>query len=127
MNPVAFAEKAIEMSVAAFDAAVGHQGPCFFDRSFIDAISYLTHIEGYLRPEHEELLQQRRYASPVFLVPSWPEIFHNDAERRTSFDEAVEEYERLVVSFAEFGYEPVILPKLSVADRMAYLLERIDE
>ncbi len=126
VDPVAFAEKAIEKSVAAFDEAADTTGPCFFDRSFIDAISYLAHFEGRVRPEHERLLHERRYASTVFLVPPWREIFQNDAERQTSFEKAVEEYKRLAVSFVEFGYEPVVLPKLSVADRIGDLLERID-
>jgi len=125
VNPAAFAAKAIKMSVLAFDDAASASGPVFYDRSFIDAISYVSHLKGELSPEHRHLIDRKRYAGNVFLTPPWPEIFQNDAERQTSFDNAVEEYERLKVDFAEFGYEPIVLPKLSVEDRVASLLDRI--
>jgi len=125
VNPEAFAAKAVKMSIAAFDAAAGAPGPVFYDRSFIDAISYASHLKGELSPEHRRLIETRRYADQVFLTPPWSEIFENDAERQTSFDKAVEEYERLRVSFAEFGYKPIVLPRLSAADRAAFLLDYI--
>ncbi|MCE7997696.1 MAG: AAA family ATPase [Rhodobiaceae bacterium] len=126
VNPEAFAAKAIEISVASFDAAEV-PGPVFYDRSFIDAISYVSHLEGEVRREHRRLIETKRYTDQVFLTPPWPEIFQNDSERQTGFDRAVEEYERLLVSFAEFGYEPVILPKRPVEERVTFLLERISE
>jgi len=125
VNPEAFAEKAIGMSVAAFDEAASLEGPVFYDRSFIDAISYLAHINGKLAPEHQQLLKERRYAETVFLTPPWPEIFETDAERQTSFESAVEEFERLKVSFGEFGYQIAMLPKTSVEERVVFLLAQI--
>ncbi len=113
------------MSVATFDDAASANGPVFFDRSFIDAISFVSHVNGHLRPEHQSLIDTRRYADQVFLTPPWPEIFQNDAERQTSFDGAVEEYERLEMSFTEFGYDPIVLPKVSVEDRADFLLDLI--
>lgn len=124
-DPEAFAAKAIEMSMAAFDAAADMSGPVFYDRSVVDAISYVSHLNGEVSPEHRHLIERKRYADQVFLTPPWPEIFQNDAERQSSFDRAVEEYDRLLVSFAEFGYEPVILPKRPVEERVTYLLECI--
>lgn len=125
VDPEAFGIKAIEMSVGAFDQAVSLDGPVFFDRSFIDAISFISSINGHLRPEHQSLIDTRRYADQVFLTPPWSEVFQNDAERQTSFDRAVEEYERLEMSFKEFGYDPIVLPKASVEDRAAFLLDLI--
>lgn len=125
VDPEAFAAKAIEMSVASFDTATSAKTPVFYDRSFIDAISYVSHLKGDVSPEHRHLIETKRYADQVFLTPPWPEIFQNDAERQTSFNRAVDEYDRLLVSFAEFGYEPVILPKRPVEERVTYLLECI--
>ncbi len=127
VHPEAFAEKAIEMSVTAFDEASKLKGPVFYDRSFVDATSYIAHLKGELTPGHEHLLNTRRYALTVFLVPPWPEIFKNDEERQVSFASAVGEYERLQVSFVEFGYQIAILPKASVAERVAFLLANIEE
>lgn len=125
VNPEAFAVKAIEMSVVAFDEAAGLNGPIFYDRSFIDAISYIAHLQGELTPEHRQLITERRYEQTVFLAPPWPEIFENDAERQSGFEMAVEEYERLQVSFPEFDYEIVTLPKVSVEERISFVLDRM--
>ena len=125
VNPEAFAVKAIDMSVIAFDDAGKLNGPVFYDRSFVDSISYIAHLKGKLTSEHQQLLNGRRYAQTVFLTSPWPEIFEPDAERQTSFASAVEEFERLQVSFVEFGYEIAILPKTSVEERVAFLLAKI--
>jgi len=126
-NPQAFADRAIEMSVAAFDEVASHHAPVFFDRSFIDAVSFITHRMGKLSPDLTQLVQQKRYAPTVFLVPPWPEIFVTDAERKTSYEDAVAEYERLLVSFELFGYTSVIVPKGSVDSRAEFVLDFIGE
>lgn len=125
INPQGFADRAIKMSLDAFDAASQHDGPVFFDRSFIDAISYMTHINGALSPEHEELAREKRYEGTVFLVPPWPEIFVNDEERKLGFDVAVEEYERLTRSYEAFGYRLNVVPKVSVPERAELVLKLI--
>lgn len=125
INPRAFAERALEMSVAAFDEVASHHGPTFFDRSFIDAISFVEHLEGSLPDELAQLVQDRRYSQKVFLVPPWPEIFVTDDERQGGYDAAVAEYERLLVSFEKFGYTVVIVPKASVDDRASFVLSSI--
>lgn len=125
VNPEAFATKAIEMSVAAFDNAADMSGHVFFDRSFLDAISYVAHINGQLKDGHRRLVEERRYADLVFLTPPWPEIFEQDAERQASFDDAVAEYDRLLQCFAEFGYHTLVLPKVSVKERADVLLEHV--
>jgi len=121
-NPEAFAARAIKMSIASFDVAAQQEGPIFFDRSFVDAISFLGHLKGAISEEHSNLLRERRYTETVFLTPPWPEIFENDAERQLSFDVAVEEYERLLQSYSEFGYSPIVLPAASIDERAAFVM-----
>ena len=126
VNPEAFATRAIEMSVTAFDQAAGLSGPVFYDRSFLDAISYVTHVNCHLSDSHQQLINERRYADLVFLTPPWPEIFEQDAERQASFDDAVAEYDRLLVSFAEFGYRTIVLPKTPLKERTDFVLDQIE-
>lgn len=126
INPQAFADRAIEMSVGAFDEVASHHAPVFFDRSFIDAVSFVVHLTGALSPDLTQLVQKRRYAPTVFLVPPWPEIFVTDAERKTSYEDAVAEYERLLVSFELFGYKTVIVPKEPVEKRADFVLVSIN-
>jgi len=122
VNPQAFAARAIEMAMEMFERTATLSGPVFFDRSFIDAISYLAHLNGALSAEHEALIRDKRYEETVFLVPPWPEIFVNDAERQLGFDVAVEEYKRLCLSYEAFCYTPVVLPKASINDRTEIVL-----
>jgi len=127
INPQAFVDRAVEMSVAAFDEVASHRGPVFFDRSFIDAVSFAVHQTGELSPEFTQLVHRRRYAPTVFLVPPWPEIFTKDAERQTGYEDAVAEYERLLVSFELFGYTAVVVPKGPVDSRAEFVLDFIGE
>ena len=127
VNPEAFADRAINMFIASFDVAVQHEGPSFFDRSFIDAISFLKHSSGTISQEHSNLLREKRYAETVFLTPPWPEVFENDAERQLSFDLAVEEYQRLVQSYSEFGYSPIVLPKTSIDERAEFVMSFLQD
>lgn len=39
--------------------------------------------------------------------------------------EAIAEYERLVIAYREFGYEPIILPKSSVTERSLFVLSQL--
>ncbi len=94
INPQAFANRALEMSVAAFDEVASHRGPVFFDRSFVDAVSFIEHLTGTFSPDLARLTPNRRYAQTIFLVPPWFEIFATNNERQGDYDGAVAEYER---------------------------------
>ena len=59
------------------------------------------------------------------MTPPWPEIFRNDAERRHSYTESVQEFERLLSFYARCGYEVVMLPKVPVGARADFLLSQL--
>ena len=63
-----------------------------------------------------------RYNTKVFVAPPWPEIFANDGERKQSLGEAVRSHDAAVKTYAEFGYEIVPLPKVSVEERLRFVL-----
>ena len=62
----------------------------------------------------------------VFLAPPWPEIFATDAERQHGFEAAVAEYDRLRTAYATLGHELVILPKVSVKERVDFCAGEAD-
>ena len=66
-----------------------------------------------------------RYDNPIFMVPSWQEIFANDHERRHNFNDAVAEYEALSQAFVEFGYKVCVIPKMAVEDRIGYIFDEL--
>jgi len=120
---LAFLRRAVEMSLADRAAAEALDGWVFFDRGLIDAASGITMLTG--EPALPTLCGAHRYNRRVFMTPPWPEIYVTDAERRHSLAEAEPEYHRVLADCSALGYEPVILPKVSVAERCDLILETL--
>lgn len=123
VDATAFARRITSMAQADYDAARALPGPVFFDRGLIDAAVALKHAGGDTPLAY--LATHYRYHRLVFLAPPWPELFASDAERRHDLDTAIAEYDRLVTAYPALGYEVILLPKASVAERITFLLERI--
>ena len=122
---LAFAERAITLSIADRAAMADQTGWVFFDRGLVDAAAALAHATGddlVMR----DLCRKHRYHDRVFLTPPWPEIYVTDGERQHGFEEAVAEYERLCAVYPALGYAPVILPKTTVAARADFLLAHLE-
>ncbi len=116
----AFARLAIETAIADREAVAGKTGWTFFDRGLIDAALALEQATG--EPVAQPMNALHPYHPTVFMTPPWPEIYEGDAERRHSLTDAVEEYERLCTAYPALGYEVVVLPKVSVAERADFVL-----
>lgn len=95
----------------------------FFDRGLVDAAVAMEHATGL--SARDLLAPHDRYCRIVFLTPPWPEIYVTDAERKHDLAEAIAEYERLLLAYGELGYEPVILPKVSVSERADLVLRHL--
>lgn len=119
----AFARLAIETSIADREATAGNEDWTFFDRGLIDAAVALENDTG--EPVAGLLNDIHPYHSTVFMTPPWPEIYQGDGERRHSLEDAIAEYERLCAAYPALGYEVVILPKLSVAQRADFVVSTL--
>lgn len=97
--------------------------PVFYDRGLIDALAGLERLGAGSVPDM--LGGGRPYESLVFIAPPWPEIYASDTDRRHTFDEAVEEYRHLAKLLPALGYRPVELPRTSVAERAAFVLNAL--
>jgi len=120
IDAAAFARRAIEMSLSDREGARDHPGWVFFDRGLIDAASALQQITG--EPVLADLAARHRYHRRVFLVPPWPEIYVTDPERRHGLEAALPEFQRLSRELPGLGYDVVLLPKISVAERADFVL-----
>jgi predicted ATPase len=120
VDAVAFARRAINMSLADRADADPSARWVFFDRGLIDAAAGLEHLTG--EPVIESLGRIHRYNKRVFLAPPWPEIYTLDQERRHDFAEAVAEYDRLIAVYPALGYDIHVLPKVSVTERANWIL-----
>lgn len=101
------------------------RGPVFFDRSLLDALCALERIDGALSAADRALIDRHRYASTVALLPPWPALFTQDAERRHDFAAAVAEYASLQAFYVRHGYTLVELPPDTVSARADRLLARL--
>jgi predicted ATPase len=93
----------------------------FFDRGIMD----MWKANGAEpSPVLTEAVRTHRYNARVFVLPPWREIYETDAERRQDWAEAEATFERILIVLRELDYAPVIVPKASVEDRAAFILDR---
>jgi len=123
IDALAFVRRIIAMAQADYEAARSLPDPVFSDRGLIDGAVALEHLTS--ETVLTDLAARYRYASPVFLAPPWPELFVSDAERQHDFASAVAEYDRLAAAYPALGYDVILLPKASVAERLTFILERV--
>jgi predicted ATPase len=121
-----FTELCVSRAMYFYNAARSSGRCVLFDRSIVDAVSYLAR-QGLPTPHYlRNALQRYRYARVVFLTPPWEELFRADAERRHGFSDAVAEYEGLLQSYPANGYEIELIPKAGVHARADFLEARLD-
>lgn len=118
---LAFAELMLGWELRSYHEAYAFMEPVFFDRGVPDVIGYLR-VCGLDVPEHMCTAATRfRYNKRVFLAPPWREIFHEDAERKQSWEEAVATFESMVSTYESLNYEIVLLPLASVQERATFV------
>jgi predicted ATPase len=120
-----FAALMTAFDVKAYEAAQALAGPMVFDRGIPDVIGYLR-LCGLPVPADLDAMSKRlRYRRDVFIAPPWRQIYENDAERRQDFAEACRTYDVLAGVYRDYGYELCVLPRVGVAERAEFLLDRI--
>jgi predicted ATPase len=118
IDAAAFARRALEMSITDFEAA---RGLTFFDRGVVDAAVAIAATAG----DHPTSVIERMRYDSLFFAPPWPEIYVNDEDRRHSLEKALTDYERVRLAYREAGYEPIILPRDTVAARADFILSAL--
>jgi predicted ATPase len=93
----------------------------FFDRGVMDSYAANGAIPSR---EIAEAVRTRRYNARVFIAPPWREIYENDDERRQDWAEAERTFAVIHDRLPMLGYDPVVLLKVSVEARAAFVLAR---
>ena len=127
LDPKAFIRKALAVAIADYGTTFDLTGLTFFDRSVIDLMAYAARSGFALAPDLLEAASACRYDKLVLMAPPWPEIYEQDQERQHGFDQAVTEYENLLIAYQDTGYTLIILPKTSVEERVKFVLNRLEE
>lgn len=121
---VAFRDAVFARSLAAFDAADPSR-VTMFDRSHVEAFGYSRLIGAAVPEAWVAAADARRFDTPVFVCPPWPEIFVQDAERRHDLAFALADHAATVQAYRDQGYTLVEVPKATVSERVAFVLARI--
>jgi predicted ATPase len=108
--------------------AVAHgsaTAPVFFDRGVPDLIGYAELFELDTAPL-EAAAQRHPYNPTVFVLPSWPEIYVTDDERRMTVEQAAAFGDRVRDIYTSLGYTLVEVPRATVVERAAFVRAAID-
>ncbi len=125
-DPLQFNHKLLEGRIAHFKAAKAlSDSVCFFDRGIPDVLAYMDYFDQTYPPEFVQACKAHRYQQ-IFLLPPWEEIFASDNERMENFDQAVELHNHLFETYSKFDYAVTMLPKASIEERVALILETIN-
>ena len=126
-NKQHFMELMFKYAVDTYKMAQQHKNPevTFFDQGIIDVITYAYRNTIPITKEMEQAAQTFRYNKKVFVAPPWQEIYCSDTERKHTFEEAVEVFNKKVEIYKEYGYELLHLPQSSIQDRIDFILKHI--
>jgi predicted ATPase len=119
-NRTAFMEAVLARSIQDYEAAKFLQAPLFFDRGIPEWLRFLEPSEPNC-----QTVAKCRDASTVFVAEPWPEIYVCDHERAHSFDRAAKSYVPTIAAYSQLGYETCVLPKVSVQERVAFILAQV--
>jgi predicted ATPase len=126
-DPRAFAERMFEWELRSYAEARKQDGVVFFDRGVPDVVGYLRLLKLAVPAHMDAAIRTHLYDASVFVAPPWPDIFTQDAERKQTLDEAQRTYDALVATYAGYGYALIELPRVSVAERVAFVLGHVLE
>ena len=93
-------------------------GRIFFDRGVIDSLD----PRWPAPPDLVEAARSRRYNRQVFVFPPWRDIYGVDDERRQTWDEAEATFDRVMEGLARFDYDPILVPRGSIAQRADFVM-----
>lgn len=120
-----FAELMLGWELRSWHEALALEKPVLMDRGVPDVVGYLT-LSGCRVPAHVEAAANTyRYNRMVFIAPYWEAIFGQDAERKQDHEEAEATSRVMADTYARFGYQLVELPRVSVGERVAFVLDHL--
>ena|SRR3990167_10839429 len=126
IDPLGFCQLLINKSIKLYKEAAQIKHPknnvIFFDRSFLDAISYYKTFTKENKNEYDELLDEFKFNNLIFMTPPWEEIFCEDGERKNTFENAVSEYNRLKQFYPSQGYTVIDIPKAPINERIKFII-----
>lgn len=124
-DELAFADAMWPREVAAHAAALATGRTVVLDRGAPDVVGFLRVSGLPVSVAIDAAARATRYNPRVFLAPFWAEIYQHDPERRQPAALAAATEPVMRDTYAGHGYTIVELPRVSVAERVAFVLDRL--
>ena len=122
-----YRELILSWSVSDFERVTERVRPVFFDRGIPELIRYDASSMAEVPAHIQRATEIFRYNPTVFLAPPWKEIYCTDAERKQTFEKAVEFYFETTAAYEGCGYSLIELPQAAPSERADFVLSRIAE
>ena len=97
----------------------------FFDRGLLDVIAYMKVDDLTISDNYKKECEKYRYNTTVFYAPIWKEIYKNDLQRKEDLSSAITIEKYLLETYKFFGYTLIEIPKLTIEERVGFVLSRI--
>ena len=104
---------------------LGGGEPALCDRGIPELVAYCRDWGVTETAHFRRAALLYRYNPVVFFAPPWREIYVTDAERKEGWEHAQRVYASLRDGYGELGYRIVELPKVPVAERLAFVKDVI--
>jgi len=124
-QPLEFAGEILRNDIEQYRLSADVYGYVFFDRGVLDALCMVDQVAPLAQAELDALVAKYPYHRQVFCFPPWDAIYARDAERDHTFAHAVQVHETTVQWYRRCKYEVVEMPKLSVSERCAFVLQEL--
>lgn len=96
----------------------------FFDRGIPDVHAYMNCFGQSYDKAFEAPAYTYRY-DRILLMPPWQDIHVVDEERFESFEVSQKIHEHLKETYRYFGYSPTIVPKGTIEERTAFIIDQL--
>jgi len=123
-NPQLFLDLMLSRAVADFERMCRASGPVFFDRGIPDLIGY-AELFGLDPAPAAHAAAAHRYHDRVFALPSWPEIYVTDSDRRMTVEAAAAFGAQIRSAYVDLGYAVVDVPCDTVVARAQFICDML--
>ena len=132
-NPLVFVDDALQFNKDLLHGRAKHyqdslkskEPIIFFDRGIPDVLAYMDFFEQPDDNKFTSTCEKNPY-DHIFLLPPWQEIYISDNERLESYEEAEKIDSALHNTYTQFGYEPILVPKKPVSERIDFILKTLN-
>ena len=125
-NTDEFVDETLRMDIDNYVRHAATPGHVFFDRSVLDALYGFDRLTPLSEDELNTWLATYQYFPKVFLLPPWKEIYTHDTERDHTFEHAEWVNSITLAWYRRLDrYQLIEVPKVSVAERCAFVLQAL--